>query len=242
MGYHNSLGIDHYPRTPEIEQFLKNIGTEIHPAGKQYSHPGTVPFQKTITAEESPLLQAGDANLEAVREDLGDCKRCGLCETRTHLVFGEGNNRSGLMIIGEWPGIEDDLQNSPFSGEAGDLLTKMLAAINLDTKDVYLTQLVKCHTPGNRAPKPEEIATCNPFLLRQIAVLSPKVICTMGVVAAQTLLKNNELLIRLRGRFHNFMGALLMPTFHPKFLLENPEMKKATWIDLQMIQKKLDTT
>ncbi|MFC1523180.1 uracil-DNA glycosylase [Thermodesulfobacteriota bacterium] len=235
VSLHHALGIEQYPASPGLRSFL-----ETDTADFSQSDRGSDNFIKESTTQRKPEQPATRASLEDIRSDLGDCRRCQLSESRTHLVFGEGGTRSGLLVISEWPSIEDNLQNAPFSGEAGDLLTKMLNAIHLDRKDVYLTTLVKCHPPGNRQPKPEEIATCLPFLDRQISTLKPRVICTLGALATQTLLKTDQLLIRLRGKIHDHRGVPLIATFHPAFLLENPEMKRAAWIDLKMLRNKLN--
>jgi uracil-DNA glycosylase family 4 len=155
-----------------------------------------------------------------------------------------GPKRFELLIIAGWPSEEDDRLSQVLSGQAGELFDKMLAAINLSRQDVFITQAVKCLTPGNRLPNADEINTCRPFLLRQIEILQPRLICTLGPLAAAALLKKEESLFRLRGRIHTYrtvQGAVipLLPTIHPAFLLKNPDLKKASWQDLQLLQKKL---
>ena len=178
--------------------------------------------------------------LEDISEWLGDCRRCKLNSTRTHIVFGTGSAKPDLVFVGEGPGAEEDEQGKPFVGRAGQLLTKMIEAMGLTRDDVFIANVVKCRPPGNRNPEPDEIAACSPFLENQIRVLKPKVICTLGAFAAQTLLKTEEKISKLRGRFHAYEGILLMPTFHPAYLLRNPAEKKATWDDIQMIMKELN--
>jgi DNA polymerase len=174
-----------------------------------------------------------------LRTELGDCTRCFLHEKRQNLVFGEGNQRPRLMVIGDWPGPEDDRTGLPFQGIEGEMLTNMLKAIGLERPEVYVTTLVKCQPPAGRPPTRDEIATCLPFLFQQIDAIAPVVICAMGPLATQTLLVTDQPLTRLRGGFHDCRGVALMPTFHPRFLHKNPEMKKATWQDLLMVKKKL---
>ncbi len=178
--------------------------------------------------------------LEEVAEWLGDCRRCKLNSTRTHIVFGTGSCQPDLVFVGEGPGAEEDEQGKPFVGRAGQLLTKMIEAMGLTRDNVYIANVVKCRPPGNRNPEPDEIAACFPFLENQLKVLKPKVICTLGAFATQTLLKTDEKISKLRGRFHPYEGIQLMPTYHPAYLLRNPAEKKATWDDIQMIMKELN--
>ena len=247
LEFHQAIGISSYPLTPDIKQFLRGP-TEVcetpktialaKPAKSPSTSLPASPQHKTIqTPASSP--RANTETLDAIHQEIAACKRCQLHEERNHVMLGEGTPNSGLMIIGEWPGLEDDLQNTPFGGAAGELLAKMLGAIHLKSADVFITLAVKCRTPGNRSPNPEEIRTCLPILHRQIKAVAPKIICTMGPLASQALLHTKDQLIRLRGHFHNFEGIPVMPTFHPGFLVKNPEMKKATWLDLQMIERKL---
>jgi uracil-DNA glycosylase len=177
--------------------------------------------------------------LTAIRDDLGDCTRCSLCRSRTHIVFGEGNPRARVVFVGEGPGFEEDRSGRPFVGSAGQLLTKIVAAMKLSRDAVYICNIVKCRPPENRNPQPDEIRACLPFLKRQLAAIRPRVICALGGVAAATLLETDTSISRLRGRFHDFMGIPLMPTFHPAYLLRNPDQKRKVWEDIQQIMKKL---
>jgi uracil-DNA glycosylase len=177
--------------------------------------------------------------LADIRTDLGECLRCPLCRTRTHLVFGEGNPNARVVFVGEGPGFEEDKTGRPFVGAAGQLLTKIIAAMNLTREAVYICNIVKCRPPDNRNPRIEEIRQCLPFLKRQLAAIRPRVICALGSVAAGTLLETDAPISRLRGRFHEFMGTPLMPTFHPAYLLRNPDQKRKVWEDIQKIMKKL---
>lgn len=180
---------------------------------------------------EAPLT------LDAVQEQLSGCQRCKLHKGRTHIVFGEGNPQALLLFVGEGPGFYEDQQGRPFVGKAGELLTKMIQAIGLQREDVYITNIVKCRPPKNRDPEPDEIASCEPFLRRQIECIQPGLICALGRVAAQTLLQTTSSLSGLRGRFHQYHGITLLPTFHPAYLLRYPQDKRLAWKDLQMVQR-----
>jgi DNA polymerase len=178
---------------------------------------------------------AADGSLEAVRADLGDCVRCGLSRHRTHIVFGTGNPNALLMFVGEGPGQEEDLAGEPFVGAAGQLLNKIIEAIHLRREDVYIANVVKCRPPHNRTPEPDEVETCFPFLQRQIAAIRPRFICTLGACAAQALLRTRAPISRLRGRFHVVDGMRVLPTFHPAYLLRNPEHKREVWEDMKLL-------
>lgn len=180
-----------------------------------------------------------DEDLYRVHYDLLDCTRCDLCRTRQNIVFGEGAEKASLVFVGEGPGAQEDMKGRPFVGKAGDLLTKIINAMNLDRKDVYICNVVKCRPPGNRTPNTEEISRCTPFLKRQLSAIGPKVICALGKCASQTLLQSDTPISRLRGHFYTFMGIKVMPTFHPAYLLRNPGMKKYVWEDVQKIMKLL---
>jgi len=175
-------------------------------------------------------------SLPDVRAELGDCQRCTLCGTRNNLVFGEGDAQARLVFVGEAPGADEDQQGRPFVGKAGQLLTRIIIAMGLKREEVYICNILKCRPPGNRNPKPEEIAACEPFLIRQLQAIQPKVICALGTFAAHTLLGKTDVPITLlRGRFHSYQGIPLMPTYHPAYLLRNAGAKKQVWEDVQMI-------
>lgn len=233
MQFHEFLGIKTYPRTPAIDKFLDLAG--LH---NENIRQGTGPTTPSTRQAVSPIA------LDDLQTELGNCSRCPLHKGRTNIVCGEGSARAPLFIAGDWPGPDDDRLATPFSGEPGDLLDKMLKAIKLERKDVFLTHIIKCCPPANRNPGPVEVKACLPYLYRQIEVISPKFICAMGPLATQTLLKTNEPFLRLRGRIYHYSSIggrdiPLLPTFHPGFLLKNPEMKKASWNDLQLIERKL---
>jgi DNA polymerase len=177
--------------------------------------------------------------LDPVLAELGDCRRCPLGALRHRLVFGEGNPGAELVFVGEAPGADEDAQGRPFVGRAGQLLTKIIAAMGLKREGVYICNILKCRPPGNRNPLPDEIAACEPFLIRQIEAIRPRVICALGSFAAHTLLKSEAPISVLRGRFDRYQGIPLMPTYHPAYLLRNPGAKKQVWEDVQAIMKLL---
>lgn len=175
--------------------------------------------------------------LQDIRLDLGDCQRCRLARGRTHIVFGSGSFKAKLIFVGEGPGFEEDQQGEPFVGPAGQLLSKIIAAINLQRTQVYICNVVKCRPPQNRNPQPDEINTCLPFLERQIAAIRPDFICALGTIAAQTLLNTAEPISKLRGHFHNYRGIKMLPTYHPAYLLRNPDKKREVWEDMKLLMK-----
>jgi uracil-DNA glycosylase family 4 len=192
-----------------------------------------------VFAETKNMFDAvpqGKETLEEIRDDLGDCRRCKLAHSRRNIVFGTGNPRAELMFVGEAPGADEDEQGLPFVGRAGQLLTRIIEAIDMRREDVYICNILKCRPPGNRNPESDEIASCEPFLLRQIAAIRPKVICALGTFGAQTLLRTKEPISRLRGQFIEYRGAKLMATFHPAYLLRNPGEKRKVWEDVQKIR------
>lgn len=180
---------------------------------------------------------ASTPTLQDIRREMGDCRRCPLCRTRTHLVFGEGSPQASLVFVGEAPGADEDAQGMPFVGKAGQLLNRIIEAMGMTRPDVYICNILKCRPPENRNPRPDEIMSCEPFLVRQLQCLMPKAICALGTFAAHTLLKTEIPITRLRGRFHAYQGIPLMPTYHPAYLLRNPGAKKQVWEDVQMIMK-----
>jgi uracil-DNA glycosylase family 4 len=203
------------PGVPEI------LGGDDHPA-----EPAAIPVTIARSAAEA---------LTAIRDDIGDCTRCKLHGLgRTQIVFGVGNSKADLMFVGEAPGADEDIQGVPFVGRAGQLLTKMIEAMGFTRDEVYIANVLKCRPPGNRNPEPDEIATCEPFLFRQLESIEPKVVIALGAFAARTLLKTDAPISRLRGRVFDFRGAKLIPTFHPSFLLRSPGYKREAWDDLKM--------
>ncbi len=180
---------------------------------------------------------AADA-LAALRDEIGDCTRCKLHRLgRSQVVFGVGNPEADLMFVGEAPGHDEDLQGIPFVGRAGQLLTKIIEAIGLTRDDVYIANVIKCRPPENRNPEPDEVATCQPFLFRQIESIAPRVIVALGSFAAKTLLSTEAPISRLRGRVYDLKGAKLVCTFHPAYLLRSPDRKRDTWEDMKKVRE-----
>jgi len=194
--------------------------------------------------EAQPLRVFGRDALAAIQTELGaDCTRCKLHRMgRRQVVFGVGNPDADLMFVGEAPGADEDIQGIPFVGRAGQLLTKMIQAIQLERDQVYIANVIKCRPPDNRNPEPDEIDTCQPFLFRQIEAVRPKVIVALGSFAAKTLLKTQDSISRLRGRVYDFQGAKLIPTFHPSYLLRSPQFKREAWEDLKKARALLTTS
>jgi uracil-DNA glycosylase family 4 len=179
-------------------------------------------------------------SVEALMEEIDSCKRCDLYKTRTNTVFGEGNADARLMFIGEGPGRDEDIQGRPFVGRAGMLLTKIVEAMGLVRGDVYITNVVKCRPPGNRNPEIDEITACLPYLEKQIQLVAPDVICTLGLVASQTITGIRSGITAMRGRFCDYKGIPVMPTFHPAACLRKPQTKRLVWEDIKQIMKALD--
>jgi uracil-DNA glycosylase family 4 len=206
------------------------------------SQPVAVPAQTPAPApaEALPVLSQDNAVLLAqVAADLQGCTRCKLCDKRKTIVVGEGNPRAELVFVGEGPGEQEDIQGRPFVGRAGELLDKMIEAMGLKREQVYIANVVKCRPPGNRNPEPDEIASCSPFLERQLDIIRPKVVVALGKFAAQTLLQTDMPISKMRGHFKTYRGAKLMPTFHPAYLLRNPDSKREAWSDLQTVAREL---
>ena len=180
------------------------------------------------------------SSLEELRDDIGDCRRCKLHLGRTHVVFGIGNPNAKLMFVGEGPGRDEDLKGEPFVGRAGQLLTDIITkGMGLTRDAVYIANVVKCRPPQNRNPEPDEVASCEPFLKKQIELIRPKIIVALGKFAVQALLQSKVPITQLRGNWHTYMGIKLMPTFHPAYLLRNPADKKLVWEDIKKVMKEM---
>ena len=190
----------------------------------------------TLLSWEKPVITADD-NLDGIKADLLNCQRCKLHKTRQHIVFGSGNPNARLVFIGEAPGGDEDRQGEPFVGAAGRLLTKIIEAIQLSRDQVYICNIIKCRPPNNRNPESDEIGACFGFLKRQLDAVKPEFICTLGKFAAQVLLKTEVPISKLRGRFYDYNGIRLLPTYHPAFLLRNPEQKRDVWEDMKLLMK-----
>lgn len=179
------------------------------------------------------------SDLETLKKEISSCKCCSLCKTRKNIVFGSGNPKAELMFVGEAPGQDEDIQGLPFVGRAGQLLTKIIEAMGLKRSDVYIANILKCRPPNNRPPLPTEIIECENILKKQIDIIKPRVICALGKFASQTLLRTETPISALRGNFREYNGIKLMPTFHPAYLLRNPNDKKLVWEDMKKIMKEL---
>jgi len=203
-------------------EYLKGMGIEALPASEK---------------KEEKMIQRKSPTLEEIRKELGDCKRCKLHRTRRTIVFGEGNEKARLMFIGEGPGYDEDVQGRPFVGKAGQLLTKIIQAIHLEREEVYIANIIKCRPPQNRNPEPDEIESCFPFLMKQIQAIQPRIICALGTFAAQTLLQTDAKITSLRGKTFDLTGIRVLPTYHPAFLLRNPDKKREVWEDMKQISE-----
>jgi uracil-DNA glycosylase len=266
--YYNEMGIyDFYRRETRGE--VATVAAEaagadaaavpIQPESREEMSPrkaAAVAVEENIFEVLAPKPEQGVSDpakaLKIIREDLGDCTRCPLHKQgRKQIVFGVGNAAAELMFVGEGPGADEDQQGEPFVGRAGQLLNNMIKAMGITREQVYIANVVKCRPPGNRTPEREECETCSPFLMRQIAVIKPKVVVALGAVAAKTLLAMNSSMAQLRGRFYDFKpagvrsndpnwdGCKLAVTYHPAFLLRDPRQKGEAWKDLQMVMKEL---
>jgi len=211
----------------------------LPPPGDADLPPRAAPIPATPSGDDAPLV-LGARDLPALRDAIGDCRRCRLAGGRTQVVFGVGDPRARLVFVGEGPGRDEDLKGEPFVGRAGALLTDIIEkGMRLRRADVYICNVVKCRPPENRNPEPDEVAACSPFLLRQIALVGPEVIVALGKFAAQTLLATTTPISKLRGRWFEYQGIPLMPTLHPAYLLRNPADKKLVWQDIKLVMARL---
>jgi uracil-DNA glycosylase family 4 len=179
------------------------------------------------------------AMLLALRDGIGDCRRCRLAEGRKNLVFGQGNPDARLLFVGEAPGADEDIQGLAFVGKAGQLLTRIIEAIDMKREDVFIANVIKCRPPQNRTPQTDEILSCQGFLERQIEIIAPRVIVALGSVAAQWLLRTATPITKIRGRLGEFNGIPVMPTYHPAYLLRNPAAKREAWEDMKIVRSLL---
>jgi uracil-DNA glycosylase family 4 len=214
---------------PEILESLKTHFEYRKTCGINY-------FQKP---EEQKIILSEDNQplLDRVVEEIGDCRRCKLHPTRKNIVFGSGNPGARLMLVGEAPGAEEDEQGMPFVGKAGQLLTKIIEAIDLKRSDVYIANILKCRPPSNRNPEEDEMKTCIPFLEKQIKIIAPEIVCTLGNIATRAMLATDMGITKLRGRFHERSGLKVMPTYHPSYLLRDQSKKRETWEDMKKVKK-----
>ena len=230
------------------DQLANEIRATLAAARSQFEYLTDLGFeeQKVTVPEGSDVQNAEVANpdsaaLDAIFNELGNCQRCGLGASRTKLAYGVGNPNARLVLVGDAPGREEDLQGEHFVGEAGQLLDRILQAMGLHRNDVYICNVLKCRPPNNRDPQPEEGATCEAFLVRQIAAVRPQVIIALGRFAVHSLLKTNAPISKLRGEWQSYQGIPLMPTYHPAYLLNNPEGKRDVWDDMKQVLRRLQT-
>jgi DNA polymerase len=213
----------------EYLRYLQRLGVTELPL------PAGVPREEM--PPEAPL--SAPMQLQKLAETIRHCQNCRLHQSRTQVVFGTGDPAAALVFIGEAPGREEDQHGEPFVGPAGQLLTRIIEAIGLRREHVYILNVIKCRPPNNRNPLPDELAACRPILQAQLACLQPRIVCTLGNFAAQALLQTEEKISRLRGRFHRLGNIQVMPTYHPAYLLRNPQAKRAVWEDMQLVQRAL---
>jgi DNA polymerase len=250
LKYYSELGVNGVSRDPAWrERQAPDVTEPVLDAVSDVNPDSTIDAAGTPASTEDaaamPALTlmptaAGNpaADLVALRNHIGDCTRCKLHQQgRKQVVFGVGNPNADLMFVGEAPGADEDQQGEPFVGRAGQLLTKIIEAIGLSRGDVYIANVIKCRPPSNRNPEPDEVATCEPFLFRQIDTIRPKVIVALGTFAAHALLKTDAPISRIRGHVHEFRGGTkLIPTFHPAFLLRSPDRKRDVWEDMKKVR------
>jgi DNA polymerase len=229
------------PLTDHLE-FFQELGVDgmrTDPAWRSRPEIGVGGHLKRTTgAEIVPVFSSPAAALDAIKADIGPaCNRCKLHTLgRTQVVFGVGNPEADLMFVGEAPGADEDIQGEPFVGRAGQLLTKIIEAIGLRRDDVYIANVIKCRPPGNRNPEPDEVAQCEPFLFQQVDTIKPKVIVALGKFAAQCLLRTTDPITRIRGKEFTYRDAILIPTYHPAYLLRNPSAKREVWDDMKRVR------
>src|SRR5579884_3931505 len=235
--YYRDLGIYDFYRRETIPSATTEVAVELPAADAEQNFHAEDSLKRKTQSRTAPADST--MSLKDLRDDIGDCKLCRLAKGRTNLVFGTGSPNAEIMFIGEAPGADEDIQGLPFVGRAGQLLTNMINAMGLKREDVYIANIIKCRPPGNRTPERDECETCSPFLMRQVAVIRPKVIVALGAVAAKTLLAINAPMSDLRGRWFDFRARKLAVTYHPAFLLRDPRQKKEAWKDLQMVMKEL---
>ncbi len=235
MEFYQELGFEHIPVDPNLlpegPEALKERGAGIKSVTKSAVR---------VSEDRSGYSSEKASALKALRDEIGDCRMCGLSKGRKNLVFGEGSPDAELMFIGEGPGREEDLQARPFVGDAGKVLASLIGKMGFRREDVYIANVIKCRPPSNRDPEEDEISACSSFIERQIDIIKPKVIIALGRFAAQKLTDSKVPISRLRGNFHSFRGIPLMPTFHPAYLMRNPKDKWLTWDDVQQVLKKLN--
>lgn len=264
LGFYQELGIDEFYRRPAVELDTGQAAAEARhpksqarepepqavsipasPPARPASTPPVIsvatPVQALNLFEAPPPGRRENETLEQIRADLGDCHRCRLASGRKTIVFGQGNPKAELVLVGEGPGADEDEQGLPFVGRAGQLLNRMLQFVQIERQDVYICNIVKCRPPGNRTPEPDEIEACSPFLLRQLQSIRPRLICCLGAPAVRTLLGVKEGITKIRGRFYDFAGTRALATVHPAYILRNPREERILREDFEKIRDYLRT-
>ena len=220
-------------------EFFKDIGVDSVDVAAVRAVGEAQARQRAASRIDRPGAHRAPLQLDDIRAEIGNCQRCKLAPIRTHIVFGSGNPDAELVFVGEAPGYDEDQQGLPFVGRAGQLLTKIIESIDLKREDVYICNVLKCRPPENRNPGPDEVASCNPFLRKQLAAIRPKIVCCLGTFAAQTVLQTAAPISRLRGKFFDMDGMRVIATFHPAYLLRSPEKKREVWEDMKQIRAEL---
>jgi DNA polymerase len=247
LEFYGALGVTGVRREPEWrhrDDPARVVVVPVEAEEEPVAAPGATASAPTAGAPSAvPVFASPQEALDALRGEIGpDCSRCKLHTLgRRQVVFGVGNPKAALMFVGEAPGADEDIQGEPFVGRAGQLLTKIIEAIGLRRDDVYIANVIKCRPPGNRNPEPDEVEQCEPFLFRQIDLIKPTVIVALGKFAAQSLLRTTEPITRIRGREYQYRDAILMPTYHPAYLLRNPASKREVWEDMKRVKAILDS-
>jgi uracil-DNA glycosylase len=247
LEFFGELGVEGFRREPEwrartgapavlLEEPVEPGPAVVSPLEEHVA--SAVPAEPAVFAEPARVFTSQSDALQALKVEIGpDCRRCKLHTLgRRQVVFGVGNSNADLMFVGEAPGADEDVQGEPFVGRAGQLLTKIIEAIGMTRNDVYIANVIKCRPPQNRNPEPDEVEQCEPFLFRQIETIKPKVIVALGKFAAQCLLKTTEPITKMRGREYTYRDAILMPTYHPAYLLRNPSSKREVWEDMKRVR------
>jgi len=226
----------------EVYRHRKGASAEAPARADAQDAPPAAAHREADPAAPATAGESVEELFSRLSAEVASCRRCRLCEGRNRTVFGDGDPRARLMFVGEGPGAEEDRTGLPFVGRAGELLTKIIQAIQLERSQVYIANIVKCRPPGNREPQPDEVAACRGYLEAQIDAIRPRVLVALGRVAAQTLLGNDTPIGKMRGQWFEVRGVPVMVTYHPAALLRNPALKRPTWEDLQQVRDRLAAT
>ncbi len=240
-GLLESTKLSRQPSIPKRESFISNKLEQKEKPEMPKQKPVEEDLSSLLFGDISQTLPDSGETIEDIRAEIGDCKRCQLCEGRTKIVHSTGNRQADLMFVGEAPGADEDASGEPFIGRAGQLLTKIIEAIGIKREEVFIGNINRCRPPQNRAPLPAETAACKPFLMREIAVVKPKVVVVLGNTAMKNLLGTKEGITKIRGIFQDYYGVKVMPTFHPAYLLRDPHKKREVWEDMKKVRDYLNS-